>query len=123
MTRNVATLQERLEAKANARALQDAERAVQALPRFTKIDLVTGEEEYPYAYTQRKMDYDGYCTPKGLFFVLNADAVGTYNITLQLFNVRIEESSLSCRASRILKLPRRFSLPQRSHILRKLTFS
>ena len=44
-------------------------------PRFTKIDLVTGEEEYPYAYTQRKMDYDGYCTPKGLFFVLNADAL------------------------------------------------
>ena len=43
-------------------------------PTMTKIDLVTGKEEYPYCYAQRQIDHKDYCGHQGRFFALNEEA-------------------------------------------------
>ena len=43
-------------------------------PKLTTIDLVTGKEDHPYCYSERRTTLTDHCGTVGQFFVLNADA-------------------------------------------------
>jgi len=43
-------------------------------PKLTSIDLVTGKEEYPYCYSERRTQLPDRCGDKATLFVLNSEA-------------------------------------------------
>lgn len=44
-------------------------------PKLTSIDLVTGKEEYPYCYAERRTNLPDRCGEKALYFVKDIDAL------------------------------------------------
>ena len=43
-------------------------------PKLTSIDLVTGKEEYPYCYSERRTQLPNHCGEKATLFDLNSEA-------------------------------------------------
>ena len=43
-------------------------------PKLTSIDLVTGKEEYPYCYSERRTQLPNHCGEKAIFFHADVDA-------------------------------------------------
>lgn len=46
-------------------------------PKLTSIDLVTGKEEYPYCYSERRTQLPNHCGEKAIFFHADVDAERT----------------------------------------------